>query len=140
MCLALQTFWKQLHTITQKCTDQSLPYTPAFFLLHHSNIPLKEYQKSVLRYLVNTAHSCTPTLWKSSTPPFRSLWFYKIEDIRNMDSLASVLKGMEEKNWKIWFHWTHTPVLMPFSKSLLVNRPGVAHLQPYVALSNGAHR
>lgn len=51
-CSFLQSYWTEVHRITQKITDRELSKDPAFFLLHHYWIPSKIYRGSILPLLL----------------------------------------------------------------------------------------
>lgn len=80
-CPMLNHFWSTVRTITQKFTEHKIPDYSAFFLLHVTTIPAKQYKKSLMQHLPNAAKSRIPLFWKTRKPPSIGTWLCKIEDI-----------------------------------------------------------
>lgn len=59
MCFGFVQHFKPFRN---RFTDRPIPYTRAFFLLFHTSVPLKAYQKSSVRHFLKAAQSCIPAL------------------------------------------------------------------------------
>lgn len=63
-CRPLQSYWTEVHCITQKFTDWELLKDPAFFC--YITIPSKVYRRSILPLLLTEAQSGIPFFWKQA--------------------------------------------------------------------------
>lgn len=88
--------------MTLKFTDYKIPGDPAFFLLHVSTISAKNYQKSVLRHLLNAAKACISLHWKKQTPPTVADWLRKVDGISKMEDLVLSTQHQQEKYSATW--------------------------------------
>lgn len=95
-CLKLRPFWREVTCTIKHLTNVSLEDNPAACLLHLSERPIKKYKASLTIHLLNAARACIPLCWRSENPPSKSLWFTKVNELRDMEDLTATLHNREE--------------------------------------------
>lgn len=91
--------------IKQKMMDAQLPNGQAFFLVHLSLFPHKQFCGSVIRHLVTAAKSCIPLLWKMAQVPSLTIWLLRIEGIRKMEDLVLLTQNRHDSYRDTRYHW-----------------------------------
>lgn len=87
----LTPFWLEVAHTIRHLTGVSLEGNPAACLLHISERPIKKYKTSLTIHLLNAAKACIPLCWRSEKPPAKSLWFNKVNELRDMEDLTATL-------------------------------------------------
>lgn len=66
-----------------------------FFLLHYNQLPKKSYKSPLVCNLVTAAVATIPVLWEKASPPVICDLITRVNDIRLMEDLTSLLRGTE---------------------------------------------
>lgn len=69
--------------------------------------PIKKYKASLTIQLLNAAKACIPLCWRSENQPSKSLWFSKVDELRDMEDLTATMNNWEEIFCDIWRPWQH---------------------------------
>uniref|UniRef100_A0A8C5QG16 Reverse transcriptase domain-containing protein n=1 Tax=Leptobrachium leishanense TaxID=445787 RepID=A0A8C5QG16_9ANUR len=87
-CPKVQLFWERIHEYVCKLVEPSPPFTPEFYLLHHTSCSISGYKKSIIPCLLHAARLTIPRFWKQDITPPLSVWFDEMECIRGVDELT----------------------------------------------------
>lgn len=85
----LRPFWREVICTVKHLTNADLEWNHAACLLHLSERPIKS-KASLTIQLLNAAKACIPLCWRSENPPSKSLWFSKVNELREMENLSQL--------------------------------------------------
>uniref|UniRef100_A0A8C5MBI0 Reverse transcriptase domain-containing protein n=1 Tax=Leptobrachium leishanense TaxID=445787 RepID=A0A8C5MBI0_9ANUR len=104
-CAALAPFWCQIRDTVRDVADLDLPFTPAVFLLTHTQCSVKAMKKSVVLPILMTARLLVARFWKSAHAPAYREWLARMEEVRTQEDLAARMTDTVEKHLRKWQHW-----------------------------------
>lgn len=106
-CPLIQPFWTQVRELTSQISTYTLEHTSAQCRLHHSDIPVHQYRKTLIPPLLNAAKLCIPLHWGTTNAPTIPEWLKRVEKIAEMEELIAIAKDCPTKFSYTWACWSH---------------------------------
>lgn len=68
-------------------------------------MPISQYKKSVLPYLLNAAKRLLPIYWKRAKVPGREEWVRRVNEIREVEDWIATSRASRDRFTNIWSLW-----------------------------------
>lgn len=117
-CPLIRKFWTDVFRYITQITTIHLEFSPAQALLHHSNLPMKIYHRSLAQHLINAAKLCIPTLWKSTNPPTIANWIARVNKIALMEEFVHQAHDSSTKFRNTWACWQQFQTTSEYTRLL----------------------
>lgn len=111
----MQKFWESIRNLIKEITGIELPFQPAIFLLHHNQLPARQYKRLLLPHMINAARLCVTANWKDPDPPQISHWKARLNDIKLIENLMASDIGKRKRfmdRWQWWLEF-NPPMVIP---------------------------
>ena len=110
-CPKIKVFWSEVIELISKITKIDIPLDPWKCMFHGTHMSVKQYKKTLLPHLLNSAKSLIPFNWQKEEAPSRKDWLLKVEKIRKLEQLRTweeEEQGNEEEIWDEWQEFKDT--------------------------------
>ncbi|OCT96645.1 hypothetical protein XELAEV_18008856mg [Xenopus laevis] len=95
-CPNIQPYWAQIKQILPRFTDMAINDSASSFMLHHNEMSLAQYKKSVVSTLLTAAKTLIPLFQTSSINEIYQFEQHKMDVSK---------PNQQEKQTQKWFHW-----------------------------------